>query len=90
MDRDRLRAFLKDPGTTWRWNRGEADGYRAVELRGDTLRWFTWSHDIAEGAGGETDVHTQSVSAFLSGGAPTDAPEHVVATVKAHLEQRDG
>lgn len=90
MDRDRLRAFLKDPGTTWRWNRGEADGYRAVELRGDTLRWFTWSHDIAEGAGGETDVHTQSVAEFRLGGAPVDAPEHVVATVKAHLEQRGG
>ncbi len=90
MDRERLHAFLKDPGTTWRWNRGEAEGYRAVELRGDTLRWFVWSHDIAEGAGGETDLHTQSVSEFLASGPPVEAPEHVVATVKAHLEQRDG
>jgi len=91
MDRERLSAFLKDPGKTWRWNRGEADGYRGVELRGKTLRWFTWSHDIAEGAGGEVDVHTQLVSEFLLGGPPVEAPEHVVATVRAHLEKmRDG
>lgn len=90
MDRERLRSFLKDPGKTWRWNRGEVDGYRGVELRGDTLRWFTWSHDIAEGDGGATDEHTQSVAEFLASGPPIEVPPNVVATVKAHLEQRGG
>lgn len=87
MDRDRLRSFLRDPGKTWRWNRGEAEGYHAVELRGGQLRWYRWSHDIAEGAGGAVDEHTQSVEDFLADGPPVEAPAHVVSTVRAHLEK---
>ena len=86
MDRDRLRAFLADPGKTWRWNRGEAEGYHAVELRSDLLRWFFWSHDIAEGVGGATNEHTQTVAEFLAGGPPVEVPPHVVQAVRAHLE----
>ena len=87
MDRDGLRSFLVDPGKTWRWNRGEAEGYHAVELRSDSLRWFFWSHDIAEGVGGPTNEHHQTVRAFLQDGPPVDAPSHVVAIVRAHLER---
>ena len=90
MDRDRLRDFLKDPSTTWRWNRGEVEGYHAVELRGDELRWFRWSHDIAEGEGGAVDEHRQSVAEFLADGPPVQAPPHVVEAVRRHLEEKRG
>ena len=86
MHRDRLRAWLEDPGRTWRWNRGQTDGYRGVEARGDTLRWFSWSHDIAQGEGGVVEEVQQSAETFLRDGAPVDGvPPPVIEALRARL-----
>jgi hypothetical protein len=85
----RLREWLSDPGKTWRWNRGEVEGYRAVELRGDRLRWFQWSHEIADGEGGAQGEVWQGVEDFLASGPGIDGvPEGLVASIRAHLETR--
>ncbi len=87
LDRDALRARLAAPSKTWRWNRGGVDGYDAVEVRGDVVRWYRWSHDIAEGVGGAQDEVFQSVDAFLADGPGRKAPPPIVEEVRAFVGQ---
>ncbi|MEM9862841.1 MAG: hypothetical protein AAF938_14675 [Myxococcota bacterium] len=75
MNRDAMRAWLDEPGKTWRWNQGEADGYEAVELRGKRLRWYRWSHAF-EG-GGAVDEVLQPTASFLRDGPPRPVPARV-------------
>ena len=83
MNRDALKAWLGQPAQTWRWNAGEVDGYHAVEVRGDSLRWYTWSHE----GGGAKDEVLQSAEAFTRDGAPTSAPAPVIDALRAHLQK---
>ena len=81
---DEIRSRMGSRDHTWRWNRGETDGYDAVELRGERLLWYHWSHDF-EG-GGRQREQMQSVSDFLHEGAPMDGvPARVVQAVRARL-----
>lgn len=85
MNRDALKAWLDQPTKTWRWNSGEVDGYHAVEIRGDALRWYTWSHEYTDG--GVRNEVTQSAEAFAREGAATSAPLQVIEALRAHLEK---
>lgn len=82
MKRPDLHSWLKEPGKTWRWNRGETDGYDAVEARGERLRWYRWSHDD-----GPYDVLWQPKSLFLASGPPRAVPSAVKDAVVAYLNQ---
>lgn len=85
MNRDALKAWLDEPSKTWRWNSGQVDGYHAVEVRGDTLRWYSWSHEYADG--GVQNERRQTREAFMRDGAPTNAPAQVVEALRAHLSR---
>lgn len=50
---------------TFRWNDGEStEGYQAVEVDGEGLLWFRWSHVHGEG---RVDEARQSFAGFLDG-----------------------
>ena len=84
MDRDaELRRWLATPRRTWRWNRGETEGYDAVEASGAVLRWYRWSHR-AEG-GGAHDLVLQAREAFLRDGPPRPTPAGGLDQLRAHL-----
>ena len=68
MDRDALKRWLTGPSKTWRWNDGDRERDRGVEVTADGLRWFRWSHMPEDG--GPEEVATQTVDAFLTSGAP--------------------
>lgn len=85
MNRDALKAWLGQPTKTWRWNSGEVGGYHAVEARGDSLRWYSWSHEYADG-GAQNEV-VQSAEAFNREGAPVNAPPPVIDALRAHLQK---
>lgn len=103
MDRNALKSWLKAPGTTLRWSRGEVDGYDAVELRGTELRWYHWSHDYDEGQSGEGSAVSpmdarlkgarneirQSTESFLQDGAPAEfhAPPPVIAKLQTLIAE---
>jgi hypothetical protein len=84
VNRDALKAWLDQPTKTWRWNSGEVGGYHAVEARGDSLRWYTWSHDADGSVQNEVQ---QSAEAFTRDGAPTNAPAPVIEALRAHFRK---
>lgn len=76
LDREALRARMSEQSTTWRWNDGGVEGYLGVELRGQHLRWFRWSH--APESGGAHDEVEQKIGSFLETGPPTFDPPRFV------------
>ncbi|MBX3249687.1 MAG: hypothetical protein KF901_21095 [Myxococcales bacterium] len=87
MDRERLDRWLAGPRRTWRWNRGDATRYTAVEATGRGLRWFRWSHEV-EGGGMSDEIH-QAHATFLASGPPetmADAPPTVQRELRAWIE----
>jgi len=81
MDRSKLKDFLRDPGVTLRWGRGETTGYSAVELRQGMLRWYRWSHELGE----RLDEVRQSREAYEAEGPARNAPPRVLAALKEAL-----
>ncbi|MEM9068549.1 MAG: hypothetical protein AAGE52_08590 [Myxococcota bacterium] len=86
MDRAELRAWLRAPSRTWRWNRGTVERYDGVEFRAGRLRWFRWSHEADEGS---CDEAVQTVEEFVREGAPPamKAPPSVVAELRAWIDR---
>ena len=81
---DRARNWLNGDHRTWRWNEGSYEGknrYDAVETSADGLVWFGW--DVA--AGGATERTTQSYAGFLDEGPAADAPESILAELRAWI-----
>lgn len=84
MDRDRLQRWLKSTHRTWRWNRGDAESYEAVETTDDGLRWFRWSHAIRDdGLNGEHDVEVQPWADYRASGPRRSMP----GELRAELER---
>ncbi|MCB9602813.1 MAG: hypothetical protein H6721_26335 [Sandaracinus sp.] len=90
MDRERLQSWLEGKRRTWRWNRGDASRYVAVEATNHALRWYRWSHEMEEG--GPSDELHQTHAAFRSVGAPTayDVPPGVLRELTEWLDALDG
>lgn len=87
MDRERLNDWLQGPRRTWRWNRGDATRYVAVEATPLSLRWYRWSHEID--AGGLSHELHQTHAAFLAIGAPEslgDVPPGVLRELRAWID----
>ena len=71
---------------TFRWNDGrDVERYDAVEMRDDGLLWYSWSHVPSEG--GRIGESLQSFDAFVREGAPREAPPHVVAAIRAWIDE---
>lgn len=87
MDRDRLESWLRGPRRTWRWNRGDATCYAAVEATSRALRWYRWSHELEDG--GSSDELHQTLAAFVAAGPPpgfTDAPAGVLRELREWID----
>ena len=85
FDRQKLARWLTDPGQTWRWNRGDAEHYDAVELRDSQIKWYRWSHET-----GATNVITQTIQTYIMEGPPTSlsAPKAVLTQLTTALTKR--
>lgn len=87
MDRERLQSWLEGPRRTWRWNRGDATRYVAVEATSRSLRWYRWSHEVEDG--GVSDELLQTHAAFVAAGAPEsfgDAPPSVLRELREWID----
>jgi hypothetical protein len=87
MDRERLQSWLEGPRRTWRWNRGDATRYAAVEATSRSLRWYRWSHEMEDG--GVSDELLQTHAAFVSVGAPEsfgDTPAGVLRELREWID----
>jgi len=85
MDRSRLEDFLRDPGVTLRWGRGETTGYSAVEVRHRALRWYRWSHEL----GRPLDEIRQTREAYAAEGPAMDTPPRVLSAIADALAKTE-
>lgn len=70
---------------TLRWNDGaDTSGYSAAEVRGDEVRWFSWSHVHGEGL---RELGVQTRHALVENGPPLSVPPAILAQVLELLTQ---
>lgn len=73
---------------TFRWNDGrDVERYEAVETRDEGLCWYAWSHRHGEG---KHDEALQPYDAFLRDGPLRAAPPHVIAAIRAWIDEHLG
>jgi hypothetical protein len=87
MDRSRLQAWIRDTRRTWRWRQPGFDGYEAVEATGDGLRWYRWSHEIADG--GPSAVELQSYAHFFEQGPLRPMPPEQLEQLRRWLADHE-
>ena len=64
---------------TFRWNDpDETLGYRAAEVDGDVVRWWSWSHVHGEG---RRDRGAQRREEVVRDGPPLEVPSIVLAQI---------
>ena len=90
MDRAALESWLHKTSRTFRWNDpDDPDGYEAVEVGSEGLRWYRWSHRFREdGVHGEYDVCVQTEAEFLRRGPARELPAGLREEVEAFVGDR--